>query len=66
MMRNVVLGVGGVVLLAAGVLFALQGFNVIGGSAMSGSSTWAIIGPIVAIVGLFLALLGLRGARSAS
>jgi hypothetical protein len=64
--RNWLFGVGGIVLLLVGVLFALQGFNVIGGSAMSGNSTWAIIGPVVAIAGLILALIGVRGARSAN
>jgi drug/metabolite transporter superfamily protein YnfA len=60
-----VLTVGGVVLLVAGALFALQGFDVIGGSAMSGSSVWKIIGPVIAIVGLVLIVLAARRARAA-
>jgi hypothetical protein len=60
-----VLTIGGVVLLAVGALFALQGFDVIGGSAMSGDSVWAIVGPVIAIVGLLLIFLGARQARSA-
>jgi hypothetical protein len=56
----------GVVLTIAGVIWALQGFGVIGGSFMSGDSVWAIIGPIVAAAGLILAVIGVRRARSAS
>lgn len=36
----------------AGVIFALQGFGVLGGSVMSGSSLWATLGPLIAVVGL--------------
>lgn len=65
-MRSGVLTAVGVVLTIAGVIWALQGFGVIGGSFMSGDSVWAIIGPIVAAVGLILAVIGVRRARSAS
>jgi len=46
-----------------GVIFALQGFGVIGGSAMSGSSVWAVLGPLIAIAGLIACSAGLRRAR---
>jgi len=65
-MRNWALIVGGVVLACVGLVWALQGFGVIGGSFMSGDSVWAVIGPVVAVAGLVLALLGVRGARSAA
>jgi len=65
-MRSGVLTVAGLVLTIAGVIWALQGFGVIGGSFMSGDSVWAIIGPIVAVIGLILAVVGIRRARSAS
>ena len=65
-MRNGLLTAVGVVLTIAGVIWALQGFGVIGGSFMSGDSVWAIIGPIVAVAGLGLAAVGLLRARSAS
>jgi hypothetical protein len=58
--------VGGIVLIAVGALWALQGFNVIGGSSMSGSSAFAIIGPVVAVIGLLLVAVGVRRARSAT
>jgi MYXO-CTERM domain-containing protein len=62
-----VLDVVGVLLLIAGTIFALQGFGVLGGSVMSGSSFWAAAGPIIAVVGLAL-LVGsaLRGRRRSS
>jgi len=65
-MRSGLLTAVGVVLTIAGVIWALQGFGVIGGSFMSGDSVWAIIGPIVAAVGLALSVIGVRRARSAS
>jgi hypothetical protein len=65
-MRSGVVTVTGLVLTIAGVIWALQGFGVIGGSFMSGDSVWAIIGPIVAVIGLILAVVGVRRARSAS
>lgn len=46
--------VPGVILALIGILWTLQGFNVLGGSAMSGSPLWATIGPIVLVVGIAL------------
>jgi hypothetical protein len=65
-MRNGLLMVVGALLAIAGVIWALQGFGVIGGSFMSGDSIWAIIGPVVAIIGLAMVALGLRLSRSAA
>jgi hypothetical protein len=64
--RGGVLTAIGVIATAVGVIWALQGFGVIGGSFMSGNSVWAVIGPIVAVVGLLITGLGIRRARSAS
>ncbi|HEY2669149.1 MAG TPA: hypothetical protein VGJ07_02105 [Rugosimonospora sp.] len=55
----------GVLLVLAGLVWSLQGFNVMGGSAMSGKTMWAVIGPIVVVVGLVLVLLGSRWVRRA-
>jgi len=55
--------VPGVILTAIGLVWTLQGFNVLGGSAMSGSPTWAIIGPIVLVVGLVLIVISIVVAR---
>jgi hypothetical protein len=49
-----ILRVLGILLVAVGALWTLQGLGVLGGSVMSGSTMWAIIGPIVAIVGVVL------------
>lgn len=62
-----VLGVIGVLLLIAGTIFALQGFGVLGGSVMSGSSFWAAAGPVIAVAGLALLVGGaVRGRRRSS
>ena len=65
-MVNRLLITAGAVAAAAGVIFALQGFGVLGGSAMSGSSLWAALGPIIAVAGLLALGAGLRGLRSSS
>jgi hypothetical protein len=46
--------VPGVILVAVGLVWTLQGLNVLGGSVMSGSPLWATIGPVVLVVGLVL------------
>ena len=50
MSRPVAFVLGGV-LVVIGLVWFLQGIDVLGGSAMSGVTLWAIVGPIVAIVG---------------
>lgn len=62
-MARVVTLAAGTLLTVAGVLFGLQGLGVIHGSAMSGKSTWAILGPIMAGFGVALLLRGLRRTR---
>ena len=52
--------VGGV-LAVLGLLFTLQGTGVIGGSAMSGTTFWAIAGPVIIVIGLVVAAVGVRG-----
>lgn len=64
-MKNVLLVAAGALVTVAGVIWALQGFNLVGGSFMSGNSMWAIIGPLVALAGLVLAAVGWRRMRSA-
>jgi hypothetical protein len=54
------------VLLIAGVIFMLQGLDVLGGNGgMNGNKTWAVLGPIIAIVGIGALVTGAR-ARSRS
>jgi len=45
---------------ALGVLWTAQGLDLLGGSVMSGVTIWAVIGPIVAVAGLVLIVLGVR------
>ena len=50
----------GVIVALFGLLWALQGFGVVGGSPMSNTTTWSVIGPIVALVGIAIAVFGSR------
>lgn len=60
---RILLAVAGSLVTVAGVVFALQGVGVIGGSFMSGTTIWAVIGPVIALAGLTLIVLALRRAR---
>jgi hypothetical protein len=51
----------GVVLILVGVVWTLQGLDVMGGSGMSGNAFWAVVGPIVAMGGAYLVV---RAART--
>jgi len=51
----VVLGVVGALMALFGTIFFLQGIGVLQGSAMSGTVTWSILGPIIALAGVALA-----------
>jgi hypothetical protein len=64
-MKNRLLIAVGIVVVIIGAVFALQGFGVIGGSAMSNNHTFEVVGPLVALAGLALAALGLRHRGSA-
>jgi len=44
----------GVVLVLLGVVWMLQGANIMGGSSMSGQSQWLYIGAVVALLGAAL------------
>ncbi len=50
----------GAALVVVGVLFFFQGIGVVGGSVMSGVALWAILGPIIAILGAGLVWRGVR------
>jgi hypothetical protein len=65
-MRSRLFIAAGIVVIIVGAVFALQGFGVIEGSAMSNSHTYEVVGPLVALAGLVLAALGLRQRRSAT
>lgn len=46
-----------------GVTWTLQGIDVMKGSAMSGVTLWAVVGPIVALVGLVVLGVGIARRR---
>lgn len=50
----------GVVVALFGLLFTLQGVGAVGGSPMSNTTTWSVLGPIIALVGIVVAVVGLR------
>ena len=55
----------GILAVGAGVLWTLQGLDLLGQTGgMNGRTEWAIIGPIVAVVGLLLLLVGMRKRRA--
>jgi hypothetical protein len=43
-----------------GLIWALQGFGVLRGSPMSNTTTWSVIGPITALIGLVIAVFSWR------
>lgn len=61
-MRTVLVVVGVVVALF-GLLFTLQGIGVVGGSPMSNTTTWSVLGPLIALAGIAVAVFGWRGRR---
>ncbi|CAN1488649.1 hypothetical protein MCEMAEM6B_00123 [Mycobacteriaceae bacterium] len=54
------MGALGVVMALFGVLFTLQGFGAVQGSPMSNTTTWSVLGPIIAVIGVVLAIGGWR------
>ena len=60
-MKRATFMIVGVVLAIAGVIWTLQGLDVFGGSSgMNGHKIWAVIGPIVAVVGVVVFITGTR------
>ncbi|HET6259122.1 hypothetical protein [Pseudonocardia sp.] len=54
----------GALLLIIGAVWTLQGANLLGGSFMSGSRMWLVIGLVVLIAGVALLSRSLRGRRT--
>ena len=46
----------GIALVLFGILFTLQGIGAVQGSPMSNTTTWTVLGPIIALAGLVLAI----------
>ena len=62
MNKNLRVGLG-ILLVLMGLIWTMQGRGYLKGSAMTGVTLWAIIGPVVALAGLALAL-GRLGRRT--
>ena len=62
MSKPVLVGVGAL-LVVLGALWGGQGLGYIGGSVMTGKTLWAVVGPVVAVVGLVVIGYGLRQQR---
>ena len=62
MRRSLLVGLGALVTVA-GVVFALQGLGYIGGSSMTGTTLWSVLGPLIAVLGLAMIAAGLRARR---
>ena len=63
-MNRTALLVLGALLVVIGVVWTLQGLGYLPGSVMSGVTLWAVVGPVVALVGLVLVVRGIsRGRR---
>jgi hypothetical protein len=66
-MRRWIFLVLGVLLAIAGVVFILQGLNLLGQSGgMNGQHVWAVIGLVCALAGLGLITAGVRAGRAAA
>jgi hypothetical protein len=50
----------GALAMVAGAVWTLQGLDLLGGSPMSGNRIWAVVGPVVAVVGVALLAAGVR------
>lgn len=55
--------IAGALLVVVGAVWTLQGVGVLEGSPMTGVTLWAVVGPIVAVLGLGTAVFGLFGLR---
>ena len=55
----------GVLVALFGLLFTLQGFGVlVSDSPMTNTTTWSVLGPIIALIGVAVALFGWRTRKS--
>jgi hypothetical protein len=50
----------GLIVALFGLIWALQGFGVLGGSPMSNTTTWSVIGPITSLIGIVIAVFSWR------
>jgi hypothetical protein len=60
---RIVLRIVAILLIAVGIVWILQGINVLPGSFMTGQIQWAYRGGLAAIVGIAILLFSRRGRR---
>ena len=63
-MKNSSINVLGAILVVLGAIFTLQGLGYLAGSPMTGVTLWAVIGPILAVVGIVLLVRTARARRT--
>lgn len=59
-MNRTALLLAGAVLVVVGLVWTFQGMGYLPGSVMSGVTLWAVVGPLVALAGVGLAVMGWR------
>jgi drug/metabolite transporter superfamily protein YnfA len=59
-MGRIIIFAVGVVVALFGLLFALQGFGAVAGSPMSNTTTWSVLGPVIALIGVAIAFAATR------
>lgn len=57
-MGRSILVIVGVVIALIGLLFTLQGVGIVKGSAMTGTTLWTVVGPVIIVAGLVVAATG--------
>ena len=62
MNKNLQAGLG-VLLILMGVVWTLQGLGYLAGSVMTGVTFWAIVGPIIAIIGVLVVARAFRAGQ---
>jgi hypothetical protein len=63
-MKRFLLAGLGTLMALVGIVWTLQGLGYIGGSGMSGVTVWAVVGPVVALIGLAVTVISTRGRGS--
>lgn len=53
----------GLLAVVVGALWTMQGLGYVSGSPMTGVTFWALVGPVVALAGVALVVVGMRGRR---
>ncbi|MBY8875387.1 hypothetical protein K7640_26480 [Micromonospora sp. PLK6-60] len=53
----------GLLAMVVGAVWTVQGLGYVEGSVMTGQRVWAVIGPVLVLVGLVVLWLGLRSRR---